>query len=117
MLGLLAGLMRADLTKGLTAKVGRQRGQYPDDGRLTPLLEQLIDLVVGVGQRSDRRLARQDIVHSGMHDAFDLRGMISDREQERGLLLHIDRERRYVDALDLECGLGLVSRLKGGGEA
>ena len=57
-----------------------------------PLLEQLVDLVVGVGQRCDGGLAGHDVVHRRMHDAVDLRGVVGDREQERGLVLHIDEE-------------------------
>ena len=51
-----------------------------------------------------------------MHDALDLRGVVSDREQERGLVLHIDEECRDVDALRLECGLSLVSAARDGRE-
>ena len=49
---------------------------------MTRLSEQLVDLVVGVGQGGDRGLARQDVIHGGMHDAIDLRGVVGDWEQE-----------------------------------
>jgi hypothetical protein len=39
-----------------------------------------------------RALAREDIVYSWMHDALDLRGVVSDREEEHGLSFTLMRK-------------------------
>jgi hypothetical protein len=52
-----------------------------------------------------RGLAREDIVYSWMHDALDLRGVVSDREEERGLFLHVDEEGRHIGAALAAAGL------------
>ena len=57
-----------------------------------------------------------DGVHRRLHDRRDVRGVVGDREQERGLVLDLDGERRDVDALGLERGLGLVGRRGDGRE-
>ena len=65
-------------------RVSSLKGPPGSQAQLAPdeLSEQLVDLVVGLGQRFRRSLAQQDLVHGRLHDALDLGGVGGDREQE-----------------------------------